>query len=464
MSNTNRFDQLVQAKVSAESSHAGSAESSSSSRFEQLLKAKLAAEQRTVETTPPPSFVAPIGFDAALAKMRSAETVFNRDYVSQHYTEPIASKSGPTMRASIPNESIPAPVSQNRRATMPAQPQPSFYSYAASEQPVAGPIPHQYPVSPSAPAFEIDPNTLGSEQLAASFRSMVSERINTMYAEAQRRSPRPPTLQIPDQQPAFANYPASPIRSVDTLSPQTPSYPQMPSQLVVATSPSIPQAPMTPAHSYNGWNEQSNVKVETDWQGPPPYNSTPYSAHSVPFMWNVTPPQNQNHQAVDLSMPPAPESTASVSPLTPVTPQMISSPFTQLVPPMVDVKPVISPASSTISLPSESLTRYGPGLFVNMNGQAPVYRSASNGEANGNGEGMYNGEPGGLDNSSIGGSGLEGLGFSNGGGGEDGEGEDYNHQEDDHGGDDGSGPSEMPRRRSKKLSLACHFCRRRKLK
>ena len=349
---------------------------------------------------------------------------------------------------------------------MPAQsgqPQQAFYNYAASEQPVAGPGPGQFPVSPSAPAFELDPNSLGSEQLAASFRSMVSERINTMYAEAQRRSPRPPSLQIPDQAQVYSNFPASPIRSVGTLSPSSPSYPQLAPSLVAPASPLIPQAPMTPAHSYNGWNE-ANVKVETEWQGQHIYNATPLSAHPVPFVWNVTPPQNQSHQAPNLSIPAAPESIASVSPLTPVTPQVGSSPFAQLVPPMIDIKPVISPASSTISLPNESLSRYGPGLFVNMNGQPPVYRTASNGEANGNGEGMYNGEPGGLDSSSLGGNGLEGLGFSNGGGGEDGEGEEYGHEGDDQGGDDGSGPSEMPRRRSKKLSLACHFCRRRKLK
>ena len=75
---------------------------------------------------------------------------------------------------------------------------------------------------------------------------------------------------------------------------------------------------------------------------------------------------------------------------------------------------------------------------------------------------MYDGGHGMNNNSMDGTNGLGDLGFpqDNGDGSGDGDGNDDSQEGDDGSGDPGGGPTS----RGKKLPLACHFCRRRKLK
>lgn len=419
---------------------------SASSRFEQLVRTKLAAEQQTADEARAPVFAAPAGFNDALAKMQSAETVFNTGFVRQHYNN----TSSPVEKKSHP----PVPVSGPSSAPQ------SFYSYAppSQERSSLDTDPNNSGATPH------DPNCggLGYEELTANFRSIITARINNMYAttiraQGNNETPIPEATKL--SQP-YQTYQLSPVNPANNSA----SYHHLAQPMNMSPSPSASQVPTTPSYKYgSSWNEPQPADIK------PAFSTCHNTAY--PFIWNVTPPQsNQAHAPVYTGGTPSLHSASdsmdsgmSVSPMTPKLPT-----YSQLAL-QVDVKPVISPALSTVSLPqsetsSLSFARYGPALFANMNGQ-PQYTSASGeNHTNGsNGGGMYDGSHG-MNSSSIDGTnGLGDLGFpqENGNGSGDGDGND-----DSQNGDDGSGnpgPS-GPTPRGKKLPLACHFCRRRKLK
>ena len=432
-----------------------------SNRFDQLLRAKLAAEQRSGSSNPAPTSAAPAGLDVAMSKLQNTDTVFNRSFVSQYYVNHAETK--------------PAPVSQGPQHAGPSsQPQPSFDTGASQpgqSLPLAQPQRSPQPIQPSParlappPAFDAGTDQLGSQQLTANFRSMVAQRINTMYASAQAQTGMPePTqpqlrLEIPTQpHPVFHVTPTSPVAS--------PSYQQAPSPYALAPSPTIPQGPSTPVYKYTApysdtRSQADQVKREPDWSSG--YQQPP------PFMWNVTPPQHGVNPMLSSSVPSLHSTSDSLDSRldrSPLTPQHVAY---HQVPSPIDVKPIISPALSTVTLPCEEgppYSQYGPGLFAGVNGQ-PRYTSAS-GEGHTNGGSMGNGMydtgagDGYVNVVGDGSNGLEGLGFgSNGDGGGGGD----DHDQNGNGGDD-QGPPDLivPAPRQKKLPLACHFCRRRKLK
>ena len=377
------------------------------SRFDQLVRAKLAAEQRIPSSSPGP---APGVFDAAMSKIQNGDTVANRSFAGQFYNEPVAKPTSPN------------PLN------MVNSPQPS---------PIASPL-------PPSPTFEANNSQLGSEQLAASFRSMVAQRINNMYATAQAQRIEPPQLQL--------QIPETPVVQITPTSPvlSSPYQQAPPSPYSLAPSPTVLQGPVaqgpsTPVYKYAYSDSRSEVKAESDWNG---YQQPP------PFMYNITPPQN-NENVVIPSAPPSLHSAAdsldSRMPHSPLTPQLGT--FPQF--PPGDVKPLVSPAMSTATLPEETY-QYGPGLFPGMTAPRIVSASADHNDSSAIGNGLYDSSNDGYLNTTDP-TGLEGLGFGNGdGGGGD--------EHDQNGNGDQPPDLLVTHSRGKKLPLACHFCRRRKLK
>lgn len=402
-------------------------------------------------------YAAPAGFDAALAKLQTADTVVNRSFIAPQYNTPQVVVQKPK----------PSPRSPAQPSSSNLPPPPTFYGYPMgnnSPMPVSPQQPVPTPLSPTS----FDQGALGSEQMAANFRSMVALRINNMYASAQmqgmsRQAPELPMLQVPDNQSVYGSLPGSPVSPFSAHSPQfQANYPLVP-------SPTIPQDPTTPSFQFSQWSDPrgsiDSVKLEPEW------STGPVNPPCQPFLLNITPPQNvdmaghANHTPYCHSASSSIDSSFSVSP---VTPQF--GPFPSFGTP-IDVKPIISPALSTVTLPDDQVIyrRYSRGLLVPMNAR-PQFKGASSGEgSNGGGDMPYN--LGGHDDGFDGSNGLNGLDFGDGGlgngnggsGGEEG-GEDGNGDDGDQNGDDPGKPSTGRAPRGKKLPLACHFCRRRKLK
>lgn len=446
----------------------------SSSRFEQLLKAKLAAEKRKPAPVAPAANVAASrGVDTAFAKLQNVDTVFNRGFVEQLYNTPAAVKEGPSSEASssrAPQQS-PYPQPQGLAQSIPQSlPQPPVTSYSVAPRFDAGMVSQNSFNPPQA-------NSTPQGDLSSVFRAIVAERISSMYANSQQSAPAPPPLNESSFLGATSQGPWTGFSSNLGAMPASPAYA---SGSLPMAAPSVPQTP--PTFKYEPWAEQTpvQVKIEEDW--PPTSNSRGIQVKlepdtqgqsAYPFLWNLTPPDHHNHERNASHRTPdmthsASDSLDSIS-LAPLTPVM-SSTLTPLSP--VDVKPIInSPARSLVSLPDEvpmSYPSFGPDYSSRLSlSEQPRYNTLSDGGMDGApGGGMYDsGDP---NNHGLGGDGSNGFGngfdfgqgaSGSGGSGSGGDGEDHGDQ------DDGQGGGQKKRAaRGKKLALACHFCRRRKLK
>lgn len=294
------------------------------------------------------------------------------------------------------------------------------------------------PVTAKVPEEQEDP-------LSAAFHSVVSERIASMYADTQEQ---------PLQQVGWQSQDSSRPHGRDSMLP-----PDIP----------IKQEPVEPWHA----NHRTGPFPES-WATPLQQRHN----HMQPdfAQWRDT--AGKSPQSVN-STPSMLESCSSISSMgQPVTPINVHNalphqPQTHLVP-FGDSRPrndsLNSLKGSPVSAPS-ALQPYGLGAFTNMNGQVRVpgmMHAASNegdGSLNLNGLGGDGGPNGGYDHG-YGGDGHGGYGYD--GNGHDGYGPPGGDGSNGGGSGGGGGPGDggppPPPPKGKKLTLACHFCRRRKLK
>lgn len=355
---------------------------SSSSRFQQLLQAKLVAE-KGVPSSPSPAAPAPaLPLNQAYDHLSRADTVFNPSFAGQHYPQPGQMYTGSSAKGS-----------------------------AEAEDPIS-----------------------------TAFRTVVSERIASMYADTQDQAGRqgwhvqnqesmpPPDILIKQE-------PTEPWQANNRSGP----FPEL-------WSTPVQQRPHRLQPEFSQWRDNNG--------------KSPQSVNSTPSMM---------------------ESCSSISsgglPLTPLNthtplPNMAN---THLVPytnnPRDRADSLNSLKGSPVAAPA-ALQPYGMSAFTNMNGQVTVtgmIQAASNegdGSLNLNGLTGDGGGNGGYDH----GYGGDGGGYGYGGNGHDnygppgGEGSNGGGQGGGGGGGGGDGGPPPPPPKGKKLTLACHFCRRRKLK
>lgn len=377
------------------------------SRFQQLLQAKLDAEKTQVIPTPTAS--SQYHVDEAFARLSHSETVFNSKYVDQYYHPPSFAEQRFSCSATG-NDSQPVP-----RST------------------------HLSPVEIPSKRAVMDAN---DNDMSAAVRSVVSERIATMFASSLQGGWATSDNQV-DVKPRLS------ITVQEDRTPET-------------------------------WRQTSFDRI-----GPEPF--TPQRNDSLrPLCCSR---QNDRSPYANRSATPTPDllnsATSShaplpVNPVTPRSPTLITSPHPPsplmalphgALPPFVDETGI----AATLPRPAQAaILHYGSAAFMNMNGaiQVPgMYNAASHGDdgslgmngLGGDGNGGYGGDYGGNYGGSggdygggdYGGNAGEGSG---GGGGHDG------NNPNGNGDGDGNQPPLEHGQRSKKLALACHFCRRRKLK
>lgn len=365
----------VEAAPASSSAPPARSEMSSSSRFQQLLQAKLVAEKGSPNASP--TSTAPPPINQAYDHLSTADTVFNPSFMGQNYQ------------------------------------QPSSY----------------YPNMGAAKAAEQQ-----EDHLSTAFRTVVSERIASMYADTQEQ----PLQQVGWQESSRPRAQES-MRPPDIHVKQEPIEPWHPN---TRTGP-FPELWTTPL-------QQRRLQPEfAQWRDTT--GKSPQSANSTSSML---------------------ESCSSMSSMGPVTPINVHHALppqahTHMVPYPDRAESLRTLKGSPVSAPA-ALQPYGFGAFTNMNGQVRVpgmMQAASNeGDSlnlNGLGDGGSNG---GYDHGGYGGDGHGGFGY-------DGNGHDnYGPPGGDgsNGGGGGGGPGDggppPPPPKGKKLTLACHFCRRRKLK
>ncbi|WVQ98986.1 hypothetical protein IAU59_006118 [Kwoniella sp. CBS 9459] len=484
------------------------------SRFQQLLNLKLAAERNASSSSQPIQVDASqLNHAFAQAQAQAANTVFHKDFIASQqtaggYSQPIASSQKPSSEFELQ----PQNPRQQYQATQPHQPPFVQQSNLAQGQPQdpTGQYPQQTPKSrrTSQPVQQ---------------RAPVSLNVSSMSApNSQQHSPDSTynSLSVVTQpQVAFPRTSAVPVGNTwngrfSTSSYNGRSQPFVSNQASASSSLSAPN----PAGHWQSTHEPV-VKTEPQWEenagmnGWLPFAQPPQATNiqanvrqpkiNTPpsFSWSVSEvrssadagPSYLAQQPMDctpaLSPSHALAPSASSSAPSPITPmggptQFASSntlplpytaikvePDTQLlsVPYAYQTRPSTSSSESS----SSPLLEYGHRMFTNMNGafQLPgqMYMSNSadmpstlaNGMAGSNGEAdSGNGDSNGWANGNGEGSGS-GMGGHGGNGSGSGSGDDHNG---DGGDDDQSNGTPTNGRKPKKLALACHFCRRRKLK
>jgi len=350
--------------------------SSSSSRFQQLLQAKLVAEKGA----PTPSAPVPaLAVNQAYDHLSGADTVFNPSFVGQHY-------------------------------------QQSGQGYASTS---------------TAPKDDAE----SEDAMSVAFRTVVSERIASMYADTQDQRQAPWHAQGQDSMPP----PGIPIKQ-EPIEPWQANHRAGP-------FPELWTTPLQQRHhqqpEYTQWRDNIG-------KSPQSVNSTPSIMDSCSSI------------------------SSSGLPLTPLNthtplPNMSNTHLVPYTHTRERADSLNSLKGSPISPPA-ALRPYGMGAFTNMNGQVTVpgmMQAASNegdGSLNLNGLTADGGSNGGYDH----GYGGDNGGYGYGGNGHDnygppgGEGSNGGGAGGGGGGGDGGPPPPPPK--GKKLTLACHFCRRRKLK
>ena len=400
----------------------------SSNRFGELLRTKIAKERqeenKDKSTVTAEVFAPSQHYEQALEYLKSTNTVVNRSFAAPYYATPIMAEAKPA-QTSIGNSNA------------------QGNSYRAQEA----------IVQPSA------------DDLAMC--AAIAARIGSIYEHAQ--VPRNTAAVLNRDQYAWSNASSDPPHL--TVNSNGSSYSD------VKANPNFrPQSAMDQPEA---WNEHSQISptnsANPDWppmsdsRGGQPQSTEMYHNGSNPFMWSVT-PSSQTSGNDPLLLTPSLDSSKSHS-VPPVTPLM-SAPYPSYGA-NADVKPIISPVLGTSPLPREdhfcppydtsassqmkdSLALPQGGRYISASdGQqhdsssAGIYNFSSNGNGGGSGHGS-----GGMDGSNGLGDGLDfGQGGSGSGSGGDG----------NEGGGGGAGGGGRTTR-GKKLSLACHFCRRRKLK
>ena len=235
--------------------------------------------------------------------------------------------------------------------------------------------------------------------------------------------PQTPGLPVPEQQRYWANAASAPAPPVGLPSPYE--------QAVLVKYGVIPASPAGHSPVKASTQQAASVQPPYSWALAPPFQVAPSAPPSLSGSLDTQP---------------------SISPVTPLLPNYPQSNM------QVDVKPIISPLLPSAARIGDDHNPYASVNIVDPGNARYVSMSADNSGGLSSGNGLYNSSGHGSDG--MGGGGLDGSHLHNGldfhyGGGGDG-----------HGGNGDGGDNQLPQQppKPKKLPLACHFCRRRKLK
>ncbi|KAK8869550.1 hypothetical protein IAR55_000117 [Kwoniella newhampshirensis] len=465
------------------------------SRFQQLLRLKLAAEQEQQQQDVPSStsghqYTPPLMMTEALARLQAVDTVIHRDFAGRHYT----------------NEN--------------GQQQQSVKVEGQSSSPQDDQQPPQLSYGPTAQTF-VPANDAGSTPAHPSASSLSSHGYQGLRG-GQEMEPSPLTGVYTPQDAMYGQVAQNAHYWNGSYDVPVPNTRPMAIQSKISAPCYVPASPASSQPTLgngirngNRWPVKlENLPTSSQWSTaahpsqPVTYNDFQQTRSAPSFSWNVSEirtPANErsylpqrSYEGTPVSSPgtviPTSNSITPPAPVTPMGParydgivhnqssypmvKVERSPTTNshlLVPygslPGCNMQSVVPPSTESIEV-SSPLLEYrgiytpvhlpGPGMYMSsMNGQGGAPPTLANGMASGNGG---QGSSGGSNNGSSG----EGWGNGNGGNGEasgsgsgghgDGNGSGSGGDGGD-GGDDGNGG-----KRGKKLALACHFCRRRKLK
>jgi hypothetical protein len=450
------------------------------SRFQQLLQAKLAAEKSrpAAVATPPPQ----LANAHVLSRLQSADTVFNTAFSAPYYGPPMAKAVGPDTQKgpNIPVQSYPYPVDQvyPTNADVNYNQDPSAKQLLIPRQGCVG-----YNIA-NAPAYS-------REDVSTRFRPLVDGVANQYTATA---GPAPAAALAAAPFYAGAAYNGVPETSSGYWIPQAGVPTLAPYQQMVQANFNAGHAEAAPSAIASNLQSVRAESVPAAWQhatrdewtssalAPAVQNPVQPAFDSLqsayPFLWPAATSLDQhgsllspNKTAENIGLDSSPNSIVNQPmPITPkVSNQLFESqptqqPSNRLPAPYAwesEVKvedrrsSYDSPIKRSHNVPSlarsPSLRAYGSAMFTNMNGQIKL--------------------PPGLAMASSGGDLPPTLGHWEGGDSGNGGHDDHHH----NGHNDDMSGSQMPMFNlgknggdeeggSKKLVLACHFCRGRKLK
>ncbi|OCF55943.1 hypothetical protein L486_06700 [Kwoniella mangroviensis CBS 10435] len=468
------------------------------SRFQQLLDQKFAAEQRARNATaasPQPSHQNITTSSDYLQHVRSQmtqqanDTVFHKDFVSNQYTQPFQAQQQPAQPPQLVNKpQTPQvyPIAQNPSQSytnVPAQ-------YPAQQQ---APLPQQPQSQPRRPS-EYSPSAHSSNN-PINVASFNASHLPVNIAPSVQSNSGPPWRSTP-----YSQLPGA-VSSFNTP------------QLIPSSSVSAPPPVSQNDNRKKQWIQNAGMNGWTN--GPVNTGNIPLApSHfqqqvaqpqvTPSFSWNVTDEGGESsynaHTSFDRTSVRSPSRPSTSSSSLPVTPtaatqysQCPNNANTNRSTPFLTVK--IEPDTHHLTVPSTSqpqnisptssgsssvggnspLFEYGARMFTNMNGSfslpgPAMYMASTNGGGAGGPSTLANGMAGGDgggggEDCSNGGTGEEsgsgGQDGSGSGSGGDGNGNNGNGDQNDDNNTNGGGGSV---KKGKKLTLACHFCRRRKLK
>nr|XP_031861103.1 uncharacterized protein CI109_003464 [Kwoniella shandongensis]KAA5528175.1 hypothetical protein CI109_003464 [Kwoniella shandongensis] len=470
------------------------------SRFQQLLRLKLAAEQAHQNVAAPASGTShpnntPLQMTEAFARLQAVDTVMHRDFARRHYTAENEQQQQQQQQAAL--------VKVEEQSLYPQANQPAPFSYGPPPQAAAANMPYSLGAAPSHPP--VSPQHSNQYNTLPDSQHMVARQLTGVYTP---------------QEPIFGSVGGQPSNFWSgSYDPSTAYSQPMANDNKANNSHYLPPGPAS-GQSANGnvvkldqpWPvKMENYSESSQWKAPvSPPQVVPYNNYQQPrvapsFSWNVsevrTAANDQSylpHQPYSGSRASSPlvSTASSVCPLTPVTPvgpyrygadapypgvkverspsasSHLAVPYSSL--PGRNMQSMVTPPMGPTDLPPSPILEYNPRMYgapvhlpgagmymTSTNGHGDLPPTLANGMAGGNGG---EGSSGGSNNGSTGGgwpNGHGGNGEASGsgsGGHGDGDGSGSGGDGGD-GGDDGNGG-----KKGKKLALACHFCRRRKLK
>ncbi|WVR05416.1 hypothetical protein IAU60_002431 [Kwoniella sp. DSM 27419] len=466
------------------------------SRFQQLLHLKMAAESASPASYATPSSDGSSPLDVAFAQAQSGatDTVFHKEFFTRHQ-----SSSGPSHTVTGKVHEPPAEARPSQSSLQPSPHAQSRFNPGAVS-PIAPVTQTPYP----APPFQ----TQQPPQRRPS--NPVPGRPQFPYAASMmppQQRPMPFQQTTPSTQAWNGQYNVPSSTFADAYPPRNESI-SSGSQL---SAPSLRGSPIQPlvkiepqwaeTAGMNGWTQNTTPSFD--------FAQTHQLRPTPAFTWNVSEVRSSDQGQAGFDVQRV-ERTPALSPSHPMQPSASttgSSPVTPTGPSRYLGASAIPSAYPTVKIEPDThltvpyraqsrtsnhnagyntgsaLLEYGHHMFTNMNGgfQLPgagmYMASASGGDmpstladgmAEGNGDGSANGHGGdggwGNGNGNGGGHGGEGSGSASGSGGHGG-GDDGDGSGSGSGGDGGDqNGNGTPSGKPKKLALACHFCRRRKLK
>ncbi|WWD09833.1 hypothetical protein V865_007961 [Kwoniella europaea PYCC6329] len=481
------------------------------SRFQQLLDQKFAAEQRARSATAASAQSSHQNITTSsdyLQHVRSQmmqqanDTVFHKEFVSSQYTQPIQAQQQPAQPPQVVNK---------------AQ-TPQVYPIAQNQVQSFSNAPAQYPTlqQPSLPQQQRHPIPQSQPQPILTYPPLAPSPNNPTNIMPYNASHLPVNV-------APSAHSNSRAAWAGQFTPaQGTSYPQLPNAVSSFNTPQLTPSSPVPVPVSASQNDKSN----NQWMqnaGMNGWTNGPVNTGVVPlapshfqqqvarpevtpsFSWNVTEeggePSYNAHTSFDrtpVRSPSRPSTSSSSLPVTPTGATQYSqfpnnananrsTPFLtvkiepdthHLTVPFTSQPQNISPTSSCSSSVggNSPLLEYGARIFTNMNGSfslpgPAMYMASTNGGGVGGPSTLANGMAGGDgggggEDWSNGGNGEEsGSGGQEGSGsGSGGDGNNGNNGNGDQNGDDNANGGGGSVRKGKKLTLACHFCRRRKLK